>query len=375
MVDSNFKIFDENKANIEDDATYLADDYRLNGARTGLAPSPVHNKVYYQTSIMAAAIAQLLVNRGQNASDTVFNDLVTALDAVLFNPSGDTITGQLISTLAIGTAPFAVTSTTKNTNLNADQVDGCDVDDTKTTTAYLLTASKIISLIAAKLSLTGGTLIGDVLIQKVSPELNIDATTGYPVISFKEATGLKATVAYNVNTNGFYFKNETSGQYIYLTDAGAFKYYNGVSSSEIWHAGNDDRTGSILWHAANTAPTGYLKCNGAAISRTTYASLFTAISTTFGVGNGSTTFNIPDLRGEFLRGWDDARGVDTGRVFGSAQINQVGEHSLPFISASQDMGDGGILSRTTTVSGDSTTVLTGTETRPRNIALLPCIKY
>lgn len=51
-----------------------------------------------------------------------------------------------------------------------------------------------------------------------------------------------------------------------------------------------------------TPPTGYLKCNGSALSRTTYDKLFAAIGTTYGIGNGSTTFNVPDFRGMFLRG-------------------------------------------------------------------------
>ena len=62
-------------------------------------------------------------------------------------------------------------------------------------------------------------------------------------------------------------------------------------------------------------PSGYLKCNGAAVSRTTYADLFAEIGTAFGAGDGSSTFNVPDFRGEFVRGWDDSRGVDSGRNF------------------------------------------------------------
>lgn len=77
----------------------------------------------------------------------------------------------------------------------------------------------------------------------------------------------------------------------------------------------------------NTCPNGYLKANGAAVSRTTYSALFTAISTTFGAGDGSTTFNIPELRGEFIRSLDDLRGIDTGRVLGSAQAGSVESHS------------------------------------------------
>ena len=73
--------------------------------------------------------------------------------------------------------------------------------------------------------------------------------------------------------------------------------------------------------ATTTAPSGYLKCNGA-VSRTTYADLFAIIGTTHGAGNGSTTFNVPDLRGEFVRGWDDSRG-GYGRSFGSSQSGTV----------------------------------------------------
>lgn len=81
-----------------------------------------------------------------------------------------------------------------------------------------------------------------------------------------------------------------------------------------------DGPGAVAFFARSTAPVGYLKANGAAVSRTAYSALFASVGTTFGAGDGATTFNLPDLRGEFLRGWDDGRGVDTGRVFGSAQL-------------------------------------------------------
>ena len=86
-------------------------------------------------------------------------------------------------------------------------------------------------------------------------------------------------------------------------------------------------TGSVHLMASTTAPSGYLKCNGAAVSRTTYADLFAEIGTAFGAGDGSTTFNVPDLRGEFVRGWDDSRGVDSGRNFATAQGDQNKQHN------------------------------------------------
>ncbi|MNZ06746.1 Tail fiber protein [compost metagenome] len=86
-------------------------------------------------------------------------------------------------------------------------------------------------------------------------------------------------------------------------------------------------TGQVASFAMSSPPAGWLKCNGAAISRTTYAALFSRIGTTYGAGNGSTTFNLPDIRGEFLRGWDDGRGIDASRALGSAQVHQLESHS------------------------------------------------
>ena len=86
--------------------------------------------------------------------------------------------------------------------------------------------------------------------------------------------------------------------------------------------------------ATTTAPSGYLKCDGAAISRTAFADLFAIIGTTHGEGDGSSTFNVPDLRGEFVRGWDDSRGVDSGRVFGSSQSDTNKQHNHTATSTS-----------------------------------------
>ncbi len=151
--------------------------------------------------------------------------------------------------------------------------------------------------------------------------------------------------------------------------------------------------GTVIQVAQNSAPTGYLKANGAAVSRTTYADLFAAIGTTFGAGNGSTTFELPDLRGEFVRGWDDSRGVDSGRSFGSSQTDafQGHYHKLTSEDGTQldignnvNMGSGGSgrdvnagtvdAVREALTDGTNGTPRTAAETRPRNIALLYCIK-
>jgi microcystin-dependent protein len=77
---------------------------------------------------------------------------------------------------------------------------------------------------------------------------------------------------------------------------------------------NQDVGAVVPFAFASVPPFGYLLCNGAAVSRNIYARLFNAIGTTYGVGDGFFTFNLPDLRGEFIRGWDNGRGVDTSTL-------------------------------------------------------------
>lgn len=146
----------------------------------------------------------------------------------------------------------------------------------------------------------------------------------------------------------------------------------------VRQGGAGQQAGEVCYFARNTAPTGFLKANGAAVSRTTYSALFAAIGTTFGVGDGSTTFNLPDMRGEFPRGWDDARGVDSGRVFGSAQADDFKSHThTQQANAAGGAGSGNVSgsANTNNSNGGQTLATGGTETRPRNIALLACIKF
>lgn len=89
----------------------------------------------------------------------------------------------------------------------------------------------------------------------------------------------------------------------------------------------DSMTGMVAAFAMTAAPTGWLKCNGAAISRSTFAQLFAWLGTHYGEGDGSTTFNLPDMRGLFPRGWDDGRGLDPGRAFGAYQDMMIHSHA------------------------------------------------
>lgn len=145
-----------------------------------------------------------------------------------------------------------------------------------------------------------------------------------------------------------------------------------------------DFTSSILSFAVTPPPDGWLECNGAAISRTTYANLFSKIGTLYGVGDNSSTFNIPDLRGEFIRGFDHGRGVDSGRSFSSFQNQSMQTHKHAISGSGGSAGAGGNPGNTTrqwdsgAYSGKNTfTTLysLGGNTHPRNIALIYCIKY
>lgn len=162
---------------------------------------------------------------------------------------------------------------------------------------------------------------------------------------------------------------------------------------------NDCPPGTVVTLASKNIPTGYrlLKCNGAAVSRSAYAELFSAIGTYFGAGDGVNTFNVPDARGEFPRYADDGRGIDAGRVVGSKQSQQVSKHKhLGFGEATAGwpfgqtdniwkMGTRGGIDWDNYMyhSNDGTDydgVLNpsgtiGNENRPRNIALLACIRY
>ncbi|WP_249359176.1 phage tail protein [Cupriavidus sp. 2SB] len=149
--------------------------------------------------------------------------------------------------------------------------------------------------------------------------------------------------------------------------------------------------GTVAFHAKNTPPSGWLKANGGAVSRTTYADLFAEIGTTFGAGDGSTTFNVPELRGEFLRGWDDSRGIDASRAFASAQgfatevhrhwrnVSHSAEYGYTDRTNNAEDAQGRSGVRTYDSLGSQTdnqsTGTSATETRPRNIALLAIIKF
>ena len=141
--------------------------------------------------------------------------------------------------------------------------------------------------------------------------IRLQDSSGSPFVSLKSPSSLSGNIALTLPsaiTNGGFLQTDGSGNL-------SFQIVNGVPS------------GAVFCVAVATVPTGYLECNGAAVSRTTYAALFAFIGTSYGSGNGSTTFNLPDLRGEFIRGFDNGRGVDSGRSVASSQGSQNDSHN------------------------------------------------
>ena len=150
-------------------------------------------------------------------------------------------------------------------------------------------------------------------------------------------------------------------------------------------------SGTIIQVTGNTAPSGFIKGNGALLSRSTYANLWAWAQASgniaandaawtrgqYSPGDGATTFRIPDLRGDFIRNWDDGAGIDSGRTIGSWQADDFKSHNH-YLQYTITVGPGGL----TDIgggggnnSGYATLNTGGTETRPRNTAYLACIKY
>ena len=139
--------------------------------------------------------------------------------------------------------------------------------------------------------------------------------------------------------------------------------------------------GAVMPFAMNSAPAGWLAADGTAVSRSTYATLFAAISTTHGAGDGSTTFNLPDLRGIFVRGSGSQTisGTTYNKAFALKEGDELKGHthtiSIPASASNGNFGPGGAAPYPSGSYTGTTSETGGAETRPANIALLYCIKF
>ena len=207
----------------------------------------------------------------------------------------------------------------------------------------------------------------------------------------------------NVANRGFVYAKDVGGitELYYIDSAGTV--------TQITSNGTIQGTpaGAIQGFMRTTAPSGWLVCDGSAVSRTTYATLFGIIDEWFGNGDGVTTFNLPDLRGYFLRGWDNTAGNDPdaasrtdrgdgtgGDVIGSQQADEVKDHDHGgststdgahthaggFSASGNDYLEGtpGGSTANTGSSGSHSHTISGnggSESRPININVLYCIKF
>ncbi|PUY28572.1 phage tail protein [Cronobacter sakazakii] len=166
-------------------------------------------------------------------------------------------------------------------------------------------------------------------------------------------------------------------------------FCDGVNISDETYNPNNDMVGMVAGFAMNSAPEGWLIANGSAVSRVTYARLFSRIGTLYGSGDGSTTFNLPDARGVVLRGADLGSGRDTGRVFGSYQPDAVKTIDLKYYGPGKGTGTRTVFAlkqNSSAIFTDGITQSDGNpqaafqmtgavENRVKNLAILNCIKY
>ena len=157
--------------------------------------------------------------------------------------------------------------------------------------------------------------------------------------------------------------------------------------------------GAVFHLATSTVPTGYLKCNGDTVPNGSgtiqgVTADFSALYATLGSTYGSAG-KLPDLRGEFVRGFDDGRGIDTSRVMGSNQADAFQGHRHALVTGHwgintsqydstwltrynniyENTNTGEVYAGNEFSNGTNGTPRTASETRPRNVALMPVIKY
>lgn len=238
----------------------------------------------------------------------------------------------------------------------------------------------------------GGT--ANAITATLSPAIaSYAAITGAPVRIKKGASANTGAATLNLNGIGAVSivipggAALTSGQ---LAASGIFTVVYDGSVFELQSGFQTARTGEMFDWPANTPPAYALVRDGSAVSRTTYAGLnaiaaAASYADPWGPGNGSTTFNLPNDLGLFVRGWDSGGSVDPGRGFGSVQGFASEDHThttdMAPIGLQSGSGSGSVSSSNTTQAGSvvrtsggmNSPAVAATETRPINRAYLPCI--
>lgn len=355
----------------------IATGNQLNTDLTALNTTALETKGLLDTSKVNADVSKVALDTSKTNADAS----KTALDSSI--SSGNTLKTNLENDIASGN--------TLKSGLEADISSG------NTLKTNLETASTNASTI--KSGLDGSISTGNTLksgLQTTITDANTAKNDLNSAIASSDIAGMQSSIngikngTVDITYNGVNTVDKTVDGALneLLNYIGTVANLTTVNKVSLVNALNElNPAGKVEWFARNTPPTGYLKCNGASVSRTTYARLFSSIGTIFGTGDGSTTFNLPDLRGVVIRGWDDGRGLDVGRAFGSYQNDDIKAHThnakvsgLPAVGGTGSGVNVGASGSTSygvsgTISGIDIESTGGGETRMKNVALLPCIRY
>jgi microcystin-dependent protein len=200
-----------------------------------------------------------------------------------------------------------------------------------------------------------------------------------------------------------------SGQIITVAERNKLGALVGLTQAQIdqiTDIGNIMPVGAVIGFPTNVVPSGFFECNGAAVSRSTYSNLYALLGSKYGDGDGSLTFNLPDYRGEFLRGWDHGAGNDPdsstrtdrgdltiGDNVGTKQASEFGSHHHTLVDlehfSTQDVTTNNPINSLSGAPNDSVNQFPsaiglarqfleeegGAETRPRNVGVQYCIRW
>jgi microcystin-dependent protein len=220
----------------------------------------------------------------------------------------------------------------------------------------------------ATLRIAGTIIIGGTAAAAAAITLGEDTDNGAHAVTLQAAASLAGNLTFTLpNADG------AAGQSLQTNGSGVLSF------------GSPGPIGAIVAWPTATAPTGWLECSGAAVSRATYATLFGLISDDYGAGDGSTTFNLPDLRGRFVRGWDHGATLDpdrasrtdrgdgtTGDNVGTKQADAFKAHTHTYSVSSS--GEGAVDGDNNGPVNANTGSTGGNETRPVNINMMYIIR-
>lgn len=258
-------------------------------------------------SLAAAASGYATLNipaQSASISAPLDGDIWASATALFYRKSGNTYTIAPLESPAFTGTPIAPTPTKSS-----------DSGAVATTNFVQQHVSDLNTAINLRATIDSPTLTGNP--KSVTPATDDNDTS-------------IATTAFVVNkinsvTPNYYTKTQTDNLLSVEANARTNKDNDLQSQIDDINKTKGIPVGTVVYYASAIAPIGWLKCDGSLVSRNAFPQLFDKIGYTYG-GSGND-FKLPDLRGEFLRGWDDSRGVDAGRQFGSWQMGSLHVHN------------------------------------------------